>query len=137
MGSQQRVVVDFKETLLHGLWHNDLESFVRRAYKESVIIDLYHRLQNSALLCSFSLQLIFSAERIVQCRLKEDFDSNRFKVYGGWIGFVQSCEMFVNFVVFDVDEVNFIWWSIELELKVCIVEEKNGSVAAVTVRNVS
>lgn len=72
---------------------------------------------------------------IVQLRLEEFINSNRFAVCGAWLGFVQLCVQLLNIISFDVKEAYFIWWSIELRLKVCLVEKKDGNVVLVIVSN--
>lgn len=71
----------------------------------------------------------------MQFRLKEVFNSDWPEVCGGWLEIVQPCVQFIKLVLLNVDEVEFIWWSIELELKASFVEENDKSFVTVIVRN--
>lgn len=62
-------------------------------------------------------------------------NSDKLKVCGSLSGFVNIRVQLINLIVFDIDDVNLSRRSIELELKVDIVEEKDGYVVSVALRN--
>lgn len=73
----------------------------------------------------------FGAEIIEQLCLDELLKSDLFEVRGSILLFVHCCVKLINLIVLYVYEVGFIGLSVELELKVGFVQEKDVNFIAI------